>query len=105
MNIEFYTPASQVKEWVINYIKEQLIELHNRNKIISRAEVYFRDQNAVKICEVELSIYGNSISVQRSADKYENAAREVVKELTAKMEEQAKMRNEPPDEITSTIKV
>ena len=105
MNIEFYTPESQVKEWVINYIKEQLMELHNRNKKISRAEVYFRDQNVVKICEVELSIYGNSISVQRSADKYENAAREVVKELTAKMEEQAKMRNEPPDEITSTIKV
>lgn len=105
MNIEFYTPEGQVREWVINYIKEQLIELHKRNKKISRAEVYFRDQNSIKTCEVELSIYGDSISVQRSADKYEKAAREVLKELTAKIDEQAKIKNEPPDEITSTINV
>ena len=105
MNIEFYTPEGEVREWVINYMKEQLIELHNRNKKISRAEVYFRDQNAMKTCEVELSIYGDSISVQRFADKYEKAAREVLKELTAKMDEQDRIKNEPPDEITSTIKV
>ena len=105
MNIEFYTPEGQVREWIINYVKEQLMKLYKRNKKIARAEVYFRDQGNQKVCEVDLSMYGESMLVHNMADSFDKAAREVLQELTRKIEEQLKTKNEPPDEITSTIKV
>lgn len=92
MYIEFYTPERQVREWIINYTRERLAELNKHNKHISRAEVYFRDQGYSKVCEIDLTIYGGSLLVQRSADNYDKAARESLKELEAKIEEQAKRK-------------
>ena len=109
MNIEFFAPQGQVKEWLITYVRNELMKLHSRDKRISRAEVYFRykphESFLDKICEISLTIYGNAISIQRKADSYEEAAREAVEELGRKVGARLKAQNEPPDELTSTIKV
>lgn len=108
MNIEFHAPHGEVKEWVINYLKEQLMELHRKDKQVSRAQVYFRDQPGgpePKVCEIDLSIYGDSLFVHRNAGSYEQAAREVLAELNRKVDEQIRRQSEPPEEITSTVKV
>jgi hypothetical protein len=105
MFIEFYTPERQVREWVINYTRERLAELNKHNKQISRAEVYFRDQGTNKVCEIDLTIYGDSLLVQCSADDYDKAARETLKEVEAKIKEQVKIKNQPPDELTSPVQV
>jgi hypothetical protein len=82
MNIEFFTPQGSVREGVINYVKEHLLKIHKKNKKISGAIVYFREQGTKKVCEVDLNICTDSILVQKSGDSYDEAAREVVQELT-----------------------
>jgi len=109
MNIEFHVPHHEVKEWIINYMKEELIHLHKDYKEIGRAEVFFsermNDLIPEKICEVDLSAFSDSIKIKRIANSFDQAAREVIKELHEKLEQHLKMQNQPPDEITSTIKV
>ena len=103
MTIEFYTPEGEVREWIIKLIKDQLTELHRKNKKISRAEVHFRDQKTIKVCEIELITFGESIIIQRFAGHYDEAASAALTELKSKMEE-SKMRNESPDKVISTLR-
>ena len=110
MNIEFQAPNEQVKEWVLSFVRDKLIEFHQSNKDISRAQVYFREEantnkEVNKVCEIDLTIYGNSLFVQRKAGSFEQASKEVLAELAKKLEAQNRSQNEPPDEITSTVKV
>ena len=109
MNIEFQASQGQVKEWVIDHVREKLMELYHRDKRISRAQVYFREQpdaeGGSKICEIDLSIYGDSLFVRRKAGSFEQASMEVLKELTEKVDEQIRNQGEPPEEITSTVNV
>lgn len=109
MNIEFQAPQGQVKEWLINHVRNELMKLYHKDKEISRAAVYFRekanDPFHDRICEIDLAIYGDSVFVHRKADSYEQAAREALAELAQKVDTQMKKQNEPPDEVTSTVKV
>jgi len=109
MTIEFLTPIGEVHEWVIDDIKKKLTEFHQRDKDISRAQVYFRKNpkafDGDFVCEIELTIFGNSVMVQRNADSYLLAEREVMKELPRIVDEQIHQQNEPSDEILSTVKV
>ena len=109
MNIEFHTPHHEVKEWIIHYMKEELMHVHRDFKEVSRAEVYFseriNDLIPEKICEVDLSIFGDSIKIKRIAASFDQAARETITEVREKLEQHVKTQNEPPDEITSTVNV
>lgn len=109
MNIEFHTPHGEVKEWVINYVKDELIELYHRDNEIKRAEVYFNEQTdgltRYQVCEIDLAIYGELLIVERKADSYDQAVRDALKELSEKVDEQIRIRNRLLDEITSTVKV
>ncbi|MFT3823993.1 MAG: hypothetical protein QM731_08730 [Chitinophagaceae bacterium] len=110
MNIEFHTQAGGVREWILGYIRDKLMGFHYREKDITKARVYLGEQkgngeNNIKVCEMELAIYGGSLYVQRKAPGYEQAVKEVLEQLTIKIEEWHKNRNEPPDEITSTVRV
>ncbi len=108
MNIEFHTPHGQIKEWILNSTRDKLLEFHLRDKEISKATVYFKEQAGPKreeyACEILLSIFGDSIFVRRSADSFEQAAMLVLTELSEKVDKIIKQR-ETPDEITSTVKV
>jgi len=90
MNIEIHTPGGKVKEWVTTYVRDRMMELHQKDKNISKAQVYFwqqpKTQNDDKACEIDLTIHGDSLFVYRKAYSYEKAAREVLDELTQKIE-------------------
>lgn len=111
MTIEFHAPAGTVNEWVIDDIKKKLTELHKLDKEISRTQVYFRKRpiafDGDYVCAIELTIYGSSIMVERSADSYRQAASHVIEELGKKVQEQLQKekQNEPPDEIYSSVEV
>lgn len=109
MNIEFHNPKDVVKEWIIIYIRDKLMELYQRDKEISKAQVYFKEQisseNNNKICEIDLTIYGDSLFIHCKATSYERAARDAIQELTQKIDEQIKKHGEPPDQITSTVEI
>lgn len=109
MNIEFHVPEGQVREQLIDVVKQKLMDMYH-SQGISRAQVYFKEQTGKgekKVCEIELSLYGDIIFVHRKARKFEQAANEVLKEL-ARMTGALAMKlklNEPPDEIMSTVKI
>jgi hypothetical protein len=111
MNIKFDVPIGEIQEWVIDDIKKELTELHHKDKEISDAHVIFSYHPVAfdgdYVCEIELTIYGSSIAVRRGAGSYNDAARQVMKELTEKVQEQIQKQqeNEPPDEIVSTVDV
>lgn len=97
MNIEFHTPNLQVKEWIISHITGQLLGLQQRHKRIVRAQVYFRQQDEggekAKLCQIDLSILKDSILVQRKAESYEQAMREVLAALSDKVDERVRIRD------------
>ena len=109
MTIEFFTPQSKVPEHMILFIKEKLMEFYHRDNEIYGAEVVLRNQQVNPdndhICEITLSIYGEVLMVHRTADNYLQAAREVLEELSLKVDEFLQRQKEPPDQITSTVRV
>lgn len=109
MTIEFYTPQGEVPEHIIFFLKEKLMEFYHRDHEIYSAEVVLRNQDLgpgnEHICEVTLSIYGELLMVHRRAENFMEAARAVVEELSLKVDEFLQRQKEPPDQITSTVKV
>lgn len=69
MNISFHNP--KVQEWVISYTRDKLVDLQQRNKEISAVHVSFRQQDGPgcdnNVCEIELTIYGDSLFVHCKA--------------------------------------
>lgn len=106
MHIEFHTPAGEVKEWLLQHMKEQLVELHHYEPAISRAQVYFRySSDRGNVVEVDIPTFGTSLFIHRTSDSYEQAMREVMEELSSKVMERYNARNEPSDEVISTVEV
>lgn len=109
MTIEFYTPQGEVPEHIIFFLKEKLMEFYHRDNEIYNAEVVLRNQDLSPgnghICEVTLSIYGEVLMVHRSGETFMEAARAVVEELSVKVDEFLQRQKEPPDQITSTVRV
>jgi len=109
MTIEFFTPQGEVPEHMILFIKERLMEFYHRDNEIYGAEVVLRNQQASPdddhLCEITLSIYGEVLMIHRTADNYLQAARDVLEELSLKVDEFLRRQKEPPDQITSTVRV
>ena len=102
MNIEFHMPHGRVAEKVVKSVRDNLIKLYRR------AEVYFKEQGRTernKFCEIDLTIFGSSLSVQRSAPSFQQATAKTLKAVTDKVNEQIEKLNQPPDIITSTVRV
>jgi ribosome-associated translation inhibitor RaiA len=109
MIIEFCTPQGEVPEHIIQFIKEKLMEFYHRDNEIYGAEVVLKNKlispGNDHICEITVSIYGELLMVHRSAANYIQAARDVLEELSLKVDEFLQRQKEPPDQITSTVKV
>ena len=109
MTIEFFTPQAKVPEHLILFIKEKLMGFYHRDHEIYGAEVVLRNQQVNPgndhICEITLSIYGEVLMVHRTADNYLQAARDVLEELSLKVDEFLLRQKDPPDQITSTVRV
>jgi hypothetical protein len=93
MQIEFHNPQGQVKKWVLDYVTDKLIKLHQRNKIIISAQIYYREPVAgaegEKICEIVLASYGNPLFVHRRSESFEQASRDAIADLTERIEEKS----------------
>jgi hypothetical protein len=108
MNIEINVPQNAVKEWLISQVREKLIELHHMEKSLTRASVNFKLNDKPgneKVCEIEVPMFGSSLFIHRAAPSFEQASREVLQELGKKILERYDTRNDPPDIITSSVKV
>jgi hypothetical protein len=85
------------------------MEFYHRDNEIQGAEVVLRNREIGSgndhICEITLSIYGEVLMVHRSTDNYLQAARDVLKELSLKVDEFLQRQKELPDQITSTVRV
>lgn len=100
MNIEIFNPKDGVKKWVINYTIDKLRELHRLDKEISKAQVYFKRQPSSpsedKICEIDLTIYGDSLLLHSEAGSFERAVRDAMQELYQRVDELLKRLNKQP---------
>ena len=109
MNIEFYAPESQVKERLLRHVRFSLIDLYHAYKNISRAEVYFREeqykQQNDKVCEIHLDIFGDSIFVHERSESYEEAAEQVLSTLGRKIDDMLKKKYELPESILTSVEV
>ena len=108
MKIEFSFPHGEVPGNVIELVKDKLLGYHKENMEVSDAEVIFRHLPEVDnkyICQVILSLFGETLMVQRGAKTYLRAARDVINEIEIRLEEILKRINEPPEEIATTVTI
>ncbi len=106
MIIEFNNTMRQLNEWVIVYIKDRLTELYQRNKEILRARINFKRSTVKevnKVCEIEITIQGNTFLVYCDAASYEQAAEEAIAELSDKIAIHSSKQKELPNEYTDEI--
>ena len=109
MTIEFFTPHGELPEHIILFIKEKLMGFYHRDNEIFGAEVVLKKKlispRNDHICEITVSIYGEILMVHRSSASYIQAARDVLEELSLKVDEFLQRQKEPPDQITSTVTI
>jgi hypothetical protein len=110
MLIEFDTEVAKVSDKLIDYLREELLKMEHAFPHISRAEVRLKTDKdfiptADKICSIRLEVTGNDLMSYRRANTFRNAAHGAVNELWPLVEDELKHLNEPPDIITSTVKV
>lgn len=109
MRIEFDMPAGESHEWLVNHLKQKLVELYRQDRHISRAGVQFsknpRDLDNEYSCAIDLTIFGSSISVRSSGESYERSVRDVLDELSKQVDKQVRGLREPPDEMVSSVRV
>jgi putative sigma-54 modulation protein len=79
-------------------------------KDIVKAEIILRDDVAAppqenKICEIRLTLYGDTLFVHRRSVSFEESACLAIVELEKAVQEQARLQQGLPDQITSTVKV
>jgi ribosome-associated translation inhibitor RaiA len=110
MTIEFHTPFGKVSEKLLNSIRKEIMELSHINKKISRAEVMLKEDLDVTrgenmICEIRLSIYGETLYARTRTENFDKSAKDTLKELKRLVRQQVKKHSETPDQVTSTVKV
>ncbi len=110
MDIEFQTTYGKVSEELVKKIRNEIIKLSHLNKDISRAEVVLKEEETIipaenKVCEIRLTVYGDDLLSHSRTGNFEKSAKEAIKELQKMVKKQVKRNQEPPDELTSTVKV
>jgi putative sigma-54 modulation protein len=110
MIIEIHAPHSEVNESILKPVKEKVLSFSHLIKDIVKAEIILRDDTAAspqenKVCEIRLTMYGDSLFVHRRSDSFNESACLAVNELEKAVQEQARLNHGLPDQITSTVKV
>jgi ribosome-associated translation inhibitor RaiA len=107
MHIEINTGSHKIDEWIIDDIKNKLIHFNNSDKDINNAIVHLQENenSGNKICEIELFLFAEPIFVHQEAESFIEACRKAIEEITPLVNEEIKSRNQPTDEIVSTVDV
>ncbi len=90
MNIVFVSMDDSENYALQSTITRKLVDLHCRYPSMRGAQVNFRRQRdkagADKVCEIDLTHYGEPISIGKHATSYDLAAYEAIAGLTRKLE-------------------
>ena len=110
LTIEFHTAYTKVYKKLIEFIREEITKLANLNKEIVRAEVTLREDKTItstenKICEVRLTVYGDTITAHCRTESFKMSAVDVLGKLRKKVKDQVKNQKDVPDVKISTVKV
>jgi len=109
MIIEIYTHQNEVPEHIIFYLKGKLMDFYHRDNQIDKTEVVLRHRHINEaneyVCEVTLSLHGETLLIHRSGESYLQAIREVLRELSLKINEFLQREKDLPEEIISTVRV
>jgi ribosomal subunit interface protein len=110
MTIEFQTQHAAVSDKLVDYIRNELMKMYHHFKEISRAEVILKEDKTIipsenKTCEIRFTVYGDDLLAHSRTENFRKSAREVIKELKKLVKQQAAKKNEPPDVMTSTVKI
>lgn len=109
MTIEIHSPHLKIEESFLKSMEKELMELIHLNKDISRAEVFFREDDSPtpenKICEIRLTVYSDNLFARRVTENYYASAKEVMDELKVRVQRQVELGKLPPEETTSTVDV
>lgn len=86
MQMEINMPMGIVKTPVVNYVRENLLELYRRHRQITGARVLFRETGEhEKILYIELEVSGHPWFMRRQGRSFEKLSREAIKELSGKL--------------------
>lgn len=110
MTLEFLTQHAAVSDKLVTYIRNELMKMYHLFNSISRAEVILKEDKTIipsenKVCEIRLTVFGDDLMAHSRTESFRKSAREVIKELKQLVKQQASHKNEPPDIITSTVKI
>lgn len=110
MIIEIHAPHSEVNESLLKPVKEKVLSFSHLIKDVVKAEIILRDDASAspqenKVCEIRLTLYGDSLFVHRRSASFNESACAAVDELEKAVHEQVKLQQGLPDQITSTVKV
>lgn len=110
MDLEFHTVYEKVSEDLVSKIRNEMLKLSHINKNISRAEIVLKEDETIipaenKVCEIRLTVYGDNLFSHSRTENFEKSAKAVIKELKKMVKQQVRRNQEPPDEMTSTVKV
>ena len=109
MTIEIHSPNLQVNEKTINTIKKKVLSLSHLGEHVSRAEIFLTENTAIpkenKTCKIRLSIFGDDLFVSKNADSFGKAATAGLRALKKGLKKKQELRNEPPEQVTSTVDI
>ena len=109
MTIEIYTPQNEVPEHILFYLNGKLMDFYHRDRQIDKAEVVLRRQGLSEekgyVCEITLNLYGELLMIHRSGEGYLQVMREMLKELSLRVDEFSQRKSDLPEEILSTVKI
>ena len=109
MTIEIHSPNLQVNEKTINAIEKKVLTLSHLGEQDSRAEIFLTEDTALpqenKTCKIRLSIFGDDLFVSKNADSFGKAATAAIRVLKKGLKKKQELRNEPPEEVTSTVDI
>ncbi|HTQ27110.1 MAG TPA: hypothetical protein VMI35_03245 [Puia sp.] len=108
MKIEFTMLHGEAGEWITDFIRDQLMEMYARDKSLIAARINLKEVAdegpASRVCEIELTAFGEKMFVHRAAESFGNAVRSVLAELRILVDEKVRQGQELPDVIMSTVK-
>ena len=110
MTIEIHSPNLKVNEKTINTLKKKILSLSHLGEHVSRAEIFLTENNTAipkenKTCKIRLSIFGDDLFVSKNEDSFGKAASAGIRALKKGLKKKLELRNEPPEQVTSTVDI
>ena len=78
MDIEFHTASGKVSEGLVSKIRNEMLNLSQLNKEISRAEIVLKEDTTInppknKVCEIRLTVYGDDLLSHSRTESFNNS--------------------------------